>query len=78
MAAKQSATAPHPSASPVRPCAVAGGALQKITGGALLMELLAMAIMGGTVLAWQVGGRGVGTPFASAASRMLTHPPPSL
>jgi hypothetical protein len=38
--------------------------MQKITAGALGMELLAMAILGGTVLAWQFYSDTEGTsPF---------------
>lgn len=37
---------------------------QKITGGALALELLAMGILGGTVLAWQVLSEAEGSsPF---------------
>lgn len=46
-----------PRPPPAPPQAVAIPAIlyhaAKITGGALLMELLAMAVLGGTVLAWQ-------------------------
>jgi hypothetical protein len=37
---------------------------QKITGGALLMELTAMGVLGGTVLAWQFFSENEGSsPF---------------
>lgn len=68
MVGRHRSTQPVPSPRPSTAQAVAIPAIlyhaQKIAAGALMMELAAMAVLGGTVLAWQFFSENEGSsPF---------------